>query len=90
MDGKAAITAAQKNKEMLLEIVNKAQEEVFWPAMTKLLRIYMTFAMDSPDFFQASLKETVICKNNSMCVLLNPSFDTPIFSSRSRRLDKLL
>ncbi len=58
--------------------------------MTKLLHTYMTFAIDSPDFSLVSLKKIVICKNNSMYVSLNPSFDTPIFSSRSGRSDELL
>ncbi len=58
--------------------------------MTKLLHTYMTFAIDSPNFSLVSLKEIVIYMNNSMCVFLNPSFDTPIFSSRSGRSDELL
>ncbi len=89
VDGEVAVTAAQKDKGISLKTANKAQEEVFRPAMTKLLRIYRTFVMDSPKFSLASLKEIVICKNNSMRVFLNPSFDTPIFSSRNGRLDEL-
>ncbi len=90
VDREVTTTVAQKDKGILLETANKAQEEVFRPAMTKLLCTYMTFAMDSPDFSLASLKEIVIRKNNSMCVPLNPSFDTPILSSRSGRSDELL
>ncbi len=90
MDGEAAATAAQKDKGISLETANKAQEEVFRPAMTKWLRTYMTFAMDSPDFSLVSLKEIVIRKNNSIRVPLNPSFDTPILSSRSGRSDEIL
>ncbi len=81
MDRETAAVAVQKEKRISLETANKAQEEVFWPVITKLLHIYMTFAMDSLDFSLAALKEIVICKNNSMHVPLNPSFDTPIFFS---------
>ncbi len=88
-DEEVATAATQKNKRILLETANKVQEEVFWPAMTKLLCTYMTFAMDSPDFSLTSLKEIVICKNNNMHVPLNSSFDIPIFSNRSDRSDKL-
>lgn len=49
----------------------------------------MTFIINSPDFFLASLKEIVICKNNSIRVFLNPSFNIPIFSSWSGRLNEL-
>ncbi len=90
MDGKAATATAQNNKGILLVIANKAQEEVFRLAMTKLLRTYITFAMDSPNFFLTSLKEIVTCKNNSIYVSLNLSFDIPIFSSQSSKLDELL
>ncbi len=58
--------------------------------MPKLLHKYMTFVINSPYFSLASLKEIIICKNNSMRVLLNPSFDRPIFSSWSNRSDELL
>ncbi len=87
---KAATTSVRKNKGISLKTVNKVQEEVFWLAMTKLLHIYMTFAMDSPDLCLAFLKEIVICKNNSMHVPLNLSFDIPFVFSRSGRSDKLL
>ncbi|MCJ1346864.1 hypothetical protein MMC31_005083 [Peltigera leucophlebia] len=59
----------------------KAQEELFRPAITKLLRTHMTFAMDSPDFSQAFLQEIVIRNNNNMRVPLNPVFNSPILSS---------
>lgn len=49
--------------------------------MTKLLRTYMTFIINSPDFFQASLQKIVIYKNNSMRVSLNPNFNLPILKS---------
>ncbi len=74
----------------MLETANKAQEKVFWPAMTKLLRTYMTFTMDSLNFSLPSLKKIVIFKNNNMCIPLNPSFDTLILSSWSNRSDELL
>lgn len=58
--------------------------------MTKLLRTYMIFVMDSPDFFQASLQEIVICKHNSMRIPLNPNFDSLILKfGRSARTDTL-
>lgn len=50
----------------------------------------MTFAMDSPDFSQASLQEIVIRKNNSMCIPLNPIFNSPILSSGRGKNDPLL
>ena len=81
VDRKTAATIMQKNKGILLEIANKMPEEVFWPAMTKLLRTYITFAIDSTDFFLVFLKELVIPKNNSMHVFLNLRFDSPIFFS---------
>lgn len=91
VDGEAAAATIQKDKGILLETANKAQEETFWPAMTKLLRTYMIFAMDSPDFFQAYLHEIVICKNNSMRIPLNPNFDSLILKfGRSARTDALL
>ena len=50
VDKKVTTATAQKDKEILSEIVDKVQEETFWPTMMKLLRTYMTFVMDSPDF----------------------------------------
>ena len=89
MNEKAATATTQKDKGILLEITNKTREEIFRPAITKLLHTYMTFIINSPDFFLASLKEIVICKNNSIRVFLNPSFNIPIFSSWSGRLNEL-
>lgn len=43
-------TTIQKNKKILLEIVDKIQKETFWPAITKFLCIYIMFAIDSPNF----------------------------------------
>lgn len=90
IDREAATTTAQKNKGILLVIANKAQEEVFQLAMTKLLHTYITFVMNSPNFFLTSLKEIVTCKNNNICVSLNLSFDISIFSSQNDKLDKFL
>ncbi len=81
MDVEASVAAAQKDKELLAEIVAKAQEEPFCPAMTKLLRTYMTFAIDRPDFFQALLPKIVICKDKSMCAPLTRMFNAPILKS---------
>lgn len=48
----------------------------------KLLCIDMTFAIDSPKFSLTSLQKIVICNNNSIYTVLNPSFDAPIFSTK--------
>lgn len=53
--------------------------------MIKLLYFYITFIIYSPKFSPASLKEIVICKNNSMHISLNSNFDTPSSSSQSSR-----
>lgn len=90
VDKEAAIAATQKDKRILLETTNKMHEEVFELVITKLLHTYMTFTMDSLDFFLASLKEIIIHKNNSIHIFLNPSFDIPILPIWSNRLDKLL
>ena len=55
MDTKTSTIAVQKDKQLLVEMVAKAQEELFRLAMTKLLRTYMIFAMDSLNFSQVSL-----------------------------------
>lgn len=86
----AAAAAAQKDKEILAETAVKAQEELFCPAITKLLQTHMTFAMDSPDFSQVSLQKIVIRKNNSMRIPLNPIFNSPILSSGRGKNDPLL
>lgn len=65
----------------MAKIVVKAQKEFFYPAITKLLLIYMIFAIDSLDFFQDSLHKIVIYKKNSMRILFNPVFNLPILSS---------
>lgn len=49
----------------------------------------MMFAIDSSNFSLICLKKIIIYKNNSVCISLNPSFITPIFSSQSSRLDKI-
>lgn len=75
--------AAQKNKKILSEIAKKAQKQIFWLAMIKLLYIYIIFAIDSPDFSLTSLQKIVICKNNSMRTSLNSSFNVSILSAKS-------
>lgn len=74
----------------MAEIAVKAQEELFRLAITKLLRTHMTFAMDSPDFSQASLQKIVICKNSSMRILFNPIFNFPILSFGQGKNNQLL
>lgn len=65
------------------------KEEIFQLAIIELLYIYMMFAINSPNFSLASLKKIIVCKNNSMYVSLNPSFNIPIFFDQSDRLDEL-
>lgn len=87
VDAEAGAIAAQKDKRISLDMATKAQEELFRPAMTRLLRTYMTFAMDSPDFSKTSLQEIVIRKNNTMRILLCPTFDAPILKSGRRETE---
>ncbi len=54
VDVKASSAAAQKDKRLLAETAAKTTEELFRLVMTKLLRTYMRYVMDSPDFSQAS------------------------------------
>ncbi|MCJ1344946.1 hypothetical protein MMC31_003151 [Peltigera leucophlebia] len=56
VDAEAASAAAQKDKGIMAETEVKAQKELFRPAITKLLRTHITFAIDSPDFSQAPYK----------------------------------
>lgn len=84
VDAEASVIAALKDKEITQETATKAQKELFRPAMTKLLRTYMTFAMDSADFTKASIEEVVIRKN-SMRAPLNPTFEESILKSGRRK-----
>lgn len=52
--------------------------------MTKLLRTYITFIIDSPNFSPTSLQKIVICKNNSMRIALNPNFNVPVFYAKAQ------
>ncbi len=91
VDTETSSASTQKDKGLLAETAAKAQEELFRPTMTKLLRTYMTFAMDSPDFSQASLQEIVIRKDKSMHALLTTMFNAPILKSgRSNKANLLL
>ena len=83
----------QKVKEILLKIADKVQEEIFQPALAKLLRTYIAFAINSLDFSLTSLQEIVIRKNNSICVSLNSSFNASILNLKlgwGTRADGLL
>lgn len=84
VDAEASVIAALKDKEITQEMATKAQEKLFRPAMTNLLRTYMTFAMDSADFTKASIEKVVIRKN-SMRVPLNPTFEESILRSGWRK-----
>ncbi|MCJ1345088.1 hypothetical protein MMC31_003293 [Peltigera leucophlebia] len=90
VDTEAASAIAQKDKGIMVETVVKAQEELFCPAITKLLQTHITFAIDSLDFSQASLQEIVIRNNNKMRVSLNPVFNLPIPSSGQGKNNLLL
>lgn len=70
----------QKDKEILLKIVKNVQKMIFWPIITKLLYIYMMFAIHSLNFLLIFLQKIVIYKNNNIYVFLNPSFNISIFS----------
>lgn len=56
----------------------KAQEELFYLAIIELLRTYIIFTMDSPNFSQVSLQEIAISKNKNMHVSLTTMFNAPI------------
>lgn len=81
---------AQKNKRLLTETVVKTQEELFCSAMMKLLRTYITFEMNSLDFFQVLLQQIVICKDKNICVRLIIRFNTSILKSGQGRKVNLL
>lgn len=90
MDREVIIVITQKDTGISLETANKAQEEVFQLILTKLLHTYMNFIMDNSDLFLMFLMGIVICKNNSIHVPLNPSFDILILSIRNYRLGEFL
>lgn len=50
-----SVAVAQKDKKISLKIVDKTQKEIFWLIMTRLLYIYIRFAIDSLNFSQLSL-----------------------------------
>lgn len=81
VDMEASAVAAQKDKGITSKMAAKAQERFVHPAMTKLLRTRMTFAVDTSNFSKISLEKIIICKNNSMRIPPSTTFDAPILKS---------
>lgn len=78
----AIATTAQKNQKISIEILKKVEAEHLWEIMIKLLRIYLIFAMNIPDFFVTTLQEIVIFKNNSIYAVLDLNLNVSIFSTK--------
>lgn len=83
INAEAATAATQNDEKILIETVERMQEKHFWLAIINLFCIYIIFAINKLNFSLASFQKIIIYKNNSMCTVLNPNFDTKIFGTKS-------